>query len=126
MGVLKIKTKNGYIPVGGASNESADLTGYATESWVQDNYQGKGNYLTEHQDISGKLDADKLPEAINEALAQAKESGKFDGDDYVLTEADKIEIAGMAAELVEIPDSGGNVDLTDEEYAALMAMLEEE
>lgn len=146
MGVLKIKTKNGYIPVGGASNESADLTGYATESWVQDNYQGKGNYLTEHQDISGKLDADKLPEAINEALAQAKESGKFDGDDYVLTEADKSEIAEMTADLVDvsgsdeiyvlgdgetiedaptdavmvispdgyvdIPSSGGNVDLT--------------
>ena len=38
------------------------------------------NYLTEHQDISGKLDADKLPEAINTALAQAKESGEFDGE----------------------------------------------
>lgn len=37
------------------------------------------NYLTEHQDISGKLDADKLPEAVNEALAQAKTSGEFDG-----------------------------------------------
>lgn len=38
-------------------------------------------YLTEHQDISGKLDADKLPEAINTALAQAKDSGEFDGKD---------------------------------------------
>lgn len=117
MGVLKIKTKNGYIPVGGASNESADLTGYATESWVQDNYQEKGNYLTEHQDISGKLDADRLPEAISTALAQAKESGVFDGpkgDDYVLTPADKAEIAEMAADLVEVPapDSGGNVNVT--------------
>lgn len=36
-------------------------------------------YLTEHQDISGKLDADKLPEAINTALAQAKASGEFNG-----------------------------------------------
>ena len=32
------------------------------------------------------------------------------GANYVLTEEDKTEIAGMAAELVEIPDSGGNVD----------------
>ena len=56
-----------------------DLTGYATENWVQDNYQPKGEYLTEHQDISGKLDSDKLPEAINIALTQAKESGEFDG-----------------------------------------------
>lgn len=29
--------------------------------------------------ISGKLDADKLPEAINDALAQAKASGEFNG-----------------------------------------------
>lgn len=56
-----------------------DLSGYATEEWVQDGYQPKGDYLTEHQDISGKLDTDKLPEAINTALAQAKASGEFDG-----------------------------------------------
>ena len=36
-------------------------------------------YLTHHQDISGKLDANKLPEAVNEALAQAAASGEFDG-----------------------------------------------
>jgi len=30
------------------------------------------------------------------------------GDDYVLTDADKAEIAEMAAGLVEVPDSGGN------------------
>jgi hypothetical protein len=65
-----------------------------------------------------KLPADALPGAINEALAQAKASGDFKGepgqpgDDYVLTEDDKQEIAEMAAELVEVPESGGNVDLT--------------
>lgn len=31
-------------------------------------------------DVSGKLDADKLPTAIESALAQAKESGEFDGE----------------------------------------------
>lgn len=44
-------------------------------------FANDAGYLTQHQDISGKLDADKLPEAVNEALAQAKESGKFDGKD---------------------------------------------
>lgn len=53
----------------------------ATKKWVQDGYQPKGNYLTEHQDISGKLDASKLSEAIDTALAQAKASGDFDGKD---------------------------------------------
>lgn len=38
-------------------------------------------FLTEHQDISGKLDKEKLPEAIDDALTQAKESGEFDGKD---------------------------------------------
>ena len=61
-----------------------------------------------------KLDADKLPEAVNDALAQAKASGEFKGDpgepgqpgnDYILTEADKQEIASM----VEVP-GGGNGD----------------
>ena len=33
-----------------------------------------------------------------------------DGKDYVLTDADKVEIAGMAAELVDVPDSGGDAD----------------
>lgn len=33
--------------------------------------------------ISGKLDANKLPEAINDALAQAKASGEFNGADGI-------------------------------------------
>lgn len=49
--------------------------------------------------IADKLDANALSEAINDALAQAKESGEFngkDGFDYVLTESDKTEIAEQA------------------------------
>ena len=42
--------------------------------------ENDSGYLTEHQDISGKLDANKLPEAINQALAQAKASGEFEGE----------------------------------------------
>ena len=63
-----------------------------------------------------KLDASALPEAVNEALAQAKASGELKGEkgdpgdpglpgaDYVLTEADKTEIAEQAAQLVPAPD----------------------
>ena len=72
---------------------NADMTGYATEQYVQEYAQPKGEYLTEHQDISGKLNISELPEAINTALTQAKESGEFDGKDYILTDADKTEIA---------------------------------
>ena len=44
-------------------------------------FKNDAGYLTAHQDISGKLDADKLPEAVNDALAQAAASGEFDGTD---------------------------------------------
>lgn len=46
-------------------------------------FRNDAGYLTEHQDISGKLDASALPSAINSALAQAKASGEFDGKDGV-------------------------------------------
>lgn len=42
------------------------------------------------------------------------------GDDYVLTNADKAEIAEMAADLVEVPEhSGGNVDFRTDETLIL-------
>lgn len=114
---------------------------------IQQNKQDIENLST------NKLDASKLPEAVNAALAQAKASGEFkgepgepgkdgqdgqdgspgkdgytpikgvdyfdgepgkdgepgqpgaDGKDYILTEADKQEIAETAAELVEIPST---------------------
>lgn len=76
--------------------------------------------------LGEKLGTTELDSAINTALAQAKASGEFDGKDgingtngtdgkdYILTDADKAEIAEMAAELVDIPESGGggSVDLT--------------
>ena len=52
-----------------------------------------------------------------------------DGSDYILTDADKTEIAEMAAELVEVPDSGGNVaydeeqELTEEQKAQARANI---
>ena len=103
----------------------------------------------------GAISQDDLQEATNEALAQAKASGEFDGpqgpkgypgetgpagptgetgpegpqgergpqgekgepgekgdpgNDYILTDADKEEIAEMAADLVEVPGSGGNAE----------------
>jgi hypothetical protein len=52
------------------SGGNVDLTGYAKEQWVQQNYQPKGDYLG----------ADELSDAIDTALAQAKASGAFDGE----------------------------------------------
>lgn len=79
----------------------------------------------------GALASDELQNAVNVALAKAKERGSFDGKDgytpqkgidyfdgedgqpgadgkdYVLTDADRAEIAEQAAGLVEVPESGG-------------------
>lgn len=73
----ELDNDSGYI-----TKAVSDLVNYYKKSEVysKDEIDKKG-FLTEHQDISGKLDASKLPEAINEALAQAKESGEFDGED---------------------------------------------
>lgn len=60
----------------------------------------------------GALSQDSLDGAINDALAKAKESGEFNGDpgqNYVLTDDDKKEIAELAADLVEVPDAAGFV-----------------
>ena len=83
------------------------------------------------RELADKLAADELPEAIENALAQAKENGEFDGaagpqgpqgdpgpagadgppgDDYVLTDADRQEIAELAAGLVEVPGGGCSID----------------
>jgi hypothetical protein len=36
-----------YLTPDGGGNSTIDLTGYATEEWVQDEFQPKGEYLTE-------------------------------------------------------------------------------
>lgn len=64
------------------TNNVSNLVNYykKDEVYNKDEIDNKG-FLTEHQDISGKLDADKLPEVIDMALTQAKESGEFNGQD---------------------------------------------
>ena len=90
-----------------------------TQSGQAADAKAVGDALEGKQPIGDYVLANKLPEVIDDALAQAKESGEFDGQpgvdgaDYVLTDADKSEIAEMAAELVEVPDSGQNVNPVD-------------
>lgn len=90
-----------------------------------------------------KLDASKLPEAVNEALAQAKASGEFNGDDGedgktpvkgvdYYTEADKAEIVAAVIEslggnpIFGIVDENNNIivngDLPDGTYTVKYEM----
>lgn len=60
---------------------------------------------------TGKLNKSELPTAIETALAQAKASGKFDGekgdkgDTYVLTDDDKADIAELILSLIPYAES---------------------
>lgn len=81
--VSELNNDKGYL------TEHQSLADYALKAEIPivpknvSAFSNDAGYLTQHQDISGKLDADKLPEAINYALAQAKESGEFEGEDGV-------------------------------------------
>lgn len=98
-----------YIRVNGVweilGSQRVDLTGYATQAWTLAElagYQVKGDYAlkselptklaqltgdsthrlvtdAEKSTWNAKLDAAELPDAVNDALAQAKASGEFDG-----------------------------------------------
>lgn len=127
----EIKEKLGYLE----SIQDPDAIKDAVDDYLEQNpvespvqsVNGKTGKVDLIAEDVGAISKDDLQEATNEALAQAKASGEFngkdgidgvdgkdgkDGQDYVLTDEDKTEIAEQAAALVEVPDSGGNVDLT--------------
>lgn len=101
--------------------------------WI-DTSDNSGEVGGEAGGSGGGMSEAELKNAINTALAQAKASGEFDGapgakgdkgdpgepgepgapgkdgnpgEDYVLTEADKAEIAEMASQMVDVPQGGG-------------------
>lgn len=104
--------------------------------------ENDSGFLTEHQDISGKLDKEKLPEAIDDALAQAKESGEFNGNDgapgekgdkgepgettYIENPYDDMEIKKEIAVKVGYSEAVGNQLLmyADDTKEKLLATLE--
>jgi hypothetical protein len=72
-------------------NVTVDLTGYATEEWVENK-----NYLTEHQDISGKQDTIEDLEEIREgaskgATALQSVPAGYATEEYVQNEVSNIE-----------------------------------
>lgn len=91
--------------------ENKVIKGFATnEGTAKYDYNSLANLPT-------LISQDNIDRTVANALEQAKQNGDFKGDkgeDYILTEADKVEIAEMAAELIDIPDNpggGGNIDL---------------
>lgn len=76
---------------------------------------------------ASKIGKEELGAAVEEALTQAKESGDFKGDpgdDYILTEADKTEIAEEAADIVDdaLSEAIGDPDGTVPAVPGYMAL----
>ena len=100
------------------------LSNYALNSAIPtkvSQLQNDSGYLTEHQDISGKLNASELPTAINTALAQAKASGEFDGKDgtsgvYILSEGE--DLSNVPDYATVVIDPYGEPDMTIEQIVA--------
>ena len=115
------------VTAGMAFVQNADTNAYIERTFVKSvNSQipdETGNVKLTADDV-GALRADALQDGVNLALQQAKDSGAFDGkdgtdgkdgkdgkdgNDYILTESDKEEIAGMIP-VPEMPGGGcGNV-----------------
>ena len=107
-----LSAAQGVVLKGLIDTLNTNLGNYALKSAIPSKTSQLTNdsgFLTEHQDISGKLDANKLPEAIDDALAQAKASGEFDGKDGAdgytpvvgvdyYTDADKAEFSEWIAD----------------------------
>ena len=71
--VMWIDTSDNDEPQIEIPENNVDLTGYATEQWVREGYQPKGNYLTEVPDGYAKTEDiptdDHINQLINTALA---------------------------------------------------------
>ena len=68
--VLPIVAKISYPLNGHSIDGSVDLNGYATEQYVQDYAQPKGNYLTEHQSLDGYAKTEDIPTKPEDIGAQ--------------------------------------------------------
>lgn len=77
---LEIVLSSGVFAIYYPAEKTMRFTLYGNAS--QNNVWGfEYSQIANYEDVADKLDADKLPEAINTALAQAKASGEFDGED---------------------------------------------
>jgi hypothetical protein len=79
-----LSAAQGVVLKGLIDTVSKSLASYALKSEIPtkvSQLQNDSGYLTQHQDISGLLPRTELPTAINTALAQAKQSGEFNGKD---------------------------------------------
>lgn len=82
--------------------EIPSLSGYATENWVNTNYQPKGNYLTEHQPIK-TINGESLVGEGNIVISGDTDLSNY----YNKTEVDNIITSAITDVEAEIPSLSG-------------------
>jgi hypothetical protein len=87
------------------TNDKGYITGYTETDPTVPAWAKSPNKPSYTADEVGALSADKLPEAIESALAEAKESGKFDGP----AGADGISVSSVKQTTTSDADGGSNV-----------------
>ena len=98
--------ENGNVEIA-ISGESADLTGYATEQWVQESYQPKGDYLTEHQSLDGYAKTEDIPEAYSLPVGGDELGGVKNGGNVTIN----------ADGTMTAPETGGGSVVVDTEMS---------
>lgn len=91
-----------------AIQEHQSLDGYATEEWVE----GKG-YLTEHQDISGKLDKSEAEETYQKKgeYVDVETYNKHITDQSAIDEAQNTAIEGIEGDIARIDSKIDDIEL---------------
>ena len=108
----EVKAKDHHDRAENARNEALQYA--QTAGSMAQSASASAELSTNAADAAERI-AQAVPQTVEAALKQAKESGEFDGppgDDYILTEADKKEIAEQAAQLVEVPEGGSGITVT--------------
>ena len=112
------------VTAGMAFVQNADTNAYIESTFIKTvnghSPDEAGNVELTAEDV-GALGKDALQDGVNLALQQAKESGAFDGNDYILTDDDKKEIADMIS-VPEMP--GGSVEYEESTRLDIRHLIE--
>lgn len=114
-----VKSVNGIIPDENGnveikipnSSQNVDLTGYAKETWVQESFQPKGDYLTEHQSLDGYAKTEDIPTKPEDIGAQPAGNYLTEHQD-ISGKLDKNQGSANVGKIL-IVGSDGNLTLTD-------------
>ena len=127
--VAMVKSVNGFGPDSDGNVNinipNPDLTNYATKAWTTDNFQPKGNYLTQHQSLDGLVRQVRVNGTTHSPVDGTVDLGDIGGSSGTPTDTSDC-IKGITVNngstvyrpdsntgIANIQVSGGSVDTSD-------------